>query len=101
MKITANGVFTNDDEVLVFEINLDLSDKENRKVADIAISTLMQRYQAAEQTLHNFGHKFIYDMDYIWHDLDYIFMIGYDRHSNKYWLTIEKSSGELVSTRRL
>lgn len=101
MKITANGVLTNDDEVLMFEVNPDLSDNENRKISDIAISTLMQRYQAAASTLHNFGHKFIYDMDYIWHDLDYIFMIGYDWHMNKHWLTIEKSSGELASTRRL
>lgn len=101
MKITANGVLTNDDEVLMFEVNPDLGDDENRKIADEKISELMQRYPAASQSLHNFGHKFIHDMDYVYHDLDYVYMIGYDRRSNKHWLTIEKSSGELASTRRL
>lgn len=101
MTITTNGVLTNDDEVLMFEVNPDLGDDENRKNADAAISELMPRYPAAAMTLHNFGHKFIYDMNYVLNDLDYVYMIGYDRHSNKHWLTIEKSTGELVSTRRL
>ena len=101
MTITTNGVLTNDDEVLVYEVNVDLEDGENRRRADAEIDKLMEKYPAAALTLHNFGHKFVHDMDYIWHDLDYIYMIGYDRHSNKHYFTVEKSSGELVSTRRL